>query len=36
MKDIDEILEKYFIINTIPGDYTDGCWNLFCTKKHDF
>jgi FkbM family methyltransferase len=33
MGDVDAILKKYFLCTKIPGDYTDGCWNLFCEKK---
>lgn len=30
-----EILNKYFTYEVIPGDYTDGCWNYFCTRKNE-
>src|SRR3990167_1109849 len=33
MKDIDDILEKYFTIYVIPDDYSNGCWNYLCTRK---
>ena len=33
MEDIDKILNKYFNVEEIKGDYQDGCWNLFCTRK---
>jgi FkbM family methyltransferase len=28
-----EIINKYFTFTVIPDDYTDGCWNLLCTRK---
>jgi len=28
-----EILNKYFTYTVIPDDYTEGCWNYFCTRK---
>jgi len=33
MKDVDRILDKYFTYDTVPGDYTDGCWNYFCKRR---
>ena len=32
--DFREIIDKYFEFEIIPGDYKDGCWNLFC-KRND-
>lgn len=29
-----EVIDKYFEFEVIPGDYTDGCWNLYC-KRHE-
>lgn len=29
-----DIIDKYFEFEVIPGDYSDGCWNLFC-KRND-
>lgn len=28
-----DIINKYFNYIKVPGDYSDGCWNFFCTKK---
>lgn len=28
-----EVINKYFKFEIIPGDYTEGCWNLFCTRS---
>lgn len=28
-----EILNKYFTWREIPGDYSKGCWNLYCERK---
>jgi len=30
-----EILNKYFTYKVIPGDYVDGCWNLYCERKNE-
>ena len=32
--DFREIIDKYFEFYVIPGDYSNGCWNLFC-KRND-
>lgn len=32
-KEFVSILKKYFTCSKIPGDYEDGCWNLYCEKK---
>lgn len=32
-QDMLDLLTKYFIIEVIPGDYEDGCWNYFCVRK---
>lgn len=34
-KDFMDILNKYFTYETIPGDYKNGCWNLYCKRKYD-
>ena len=28
-----EIINKYFTYEVVPGDYSDGCWNYFCTRR---
>lgn len=33
VEDFQEIIDKYFNKEIIPDDYTEGCWNLFCTRK---
>lgn len=30
-----EIIDKYFEFTIIPGDYTEGCWNLFCVRRRE-
>lgn len=32
-KDMMDILNKYFNYKVIPGDYGDGYWNYYCTRK---
>jgi|TARA_B100001057_G_scaffold63457_1_gene57014 FkbM family methyltransferase len=32
-KDFHDILEKYFDLQIIEGDYGDGYWNYFCKRK---
>ena len=31
--DFKTIINKYFNTTIIPGDYSEGCWNLYCVKK---
>lgn len=31
--DFMKIIETYFTYEVIPDDYTENCWNLYCTKK---
>lgn len=31
--DFREIIDRYFEFEIIPGDYSEGCWNLFCKRK---
>mgnify|MGYP001559237627 FL=1 len=33
VKEFQDLLDKYFTHTVIPSDYTEGCWNLFCTRK---
>jgi len=33
IEDFEQMIDKYFDKKIIPGDYSDGCWNLFCTRK---
>lgn len=28
-----EVIDKYFSFEIIPGDYSENCWNLFCTRS---
>jgi hypothetical protein len=32
--DFRQMIDKYFEFEIIKGDYTEGCWNLFC-KRND-
>ena len=33
LQDFADVMNTYFVSRKIPMDYTDGCWNLFCTRK---
>lgn len=32
-KEFRDIIDKYFVMEVIPGDYSSNCWNLFCQRK---
>lgn len=32
-KEFREIIDRYFEFEIVEGDYSDGCWNLFCRRK---
>ena len=32
-KEFKEVIDQYFEFEIVPGDYNEGCWNLFCTRK---
>ena len=30
-----EVIDKYFQIEIVPGDYSENCWNLFCIRSNN-
>jgi FkbM family methyltransferase len=33
VQEFKDTIDKYFDVHIIPDDYTEGCWNLYCTRK---